>query len=326
MKTRVSLWDNVKGLLILLVVVGHFLSMYDDSKIYRSLFVFIYTFHMPMFFFAAGLFHRNTNIAKKVYTYLVLYLLLKGVMYLLRCVLGENPTFRLWREDGVPWYMFTMAVFILVTYLLRDVNKVFVLLFSILLACLVGYDKTVTDYLVMSRCIVFYPFYILGTAVEREKLETIAANRYFKWAGVAVLVAYGILCRLKLDDIYELRGYFTGRHPFPDDLGWLVRLECYLITLLVGIVFLLFTSCKKIPLLTYIGQNTLQIYFWHRGILEVLTWLELPDIICRTAVGKIVWVLMAVALTCILSLKIFSFPTAAIMKYRNYETNREKGN
>lgn len=54
---HIALWDNLKFLLILLVVVGHFADFFTaESNSFRALFLFIYSFHMPMFFFISGLF------------------------------------------------------------------------------------------------------------------------------------------------------------------------------------------------------------------------------------------------------------------------------
>ena len=47
-----NIWlDNVKGFLIICVVAGHFLESGIDyhSNMCKSLFLFIYSFHMPLF-------------------------------------------------------------------------------------------------------------------------------------------------------------------------------------------------------------------------------------------------------------------------------------
>lgn len=66
-KTRIALWDNLKFVLILLVVIGHFSKFFqNDSSIYRSVFLFIYAFHMPLFLFISGLFHKDEKIGENV--------------------------------------------------------------------------------------------------------------------------------------------------------------------------------------------------------------------------------------------------------------------
>ena len=61
MNKRFEKWDNVKGMLIILVVVGHYMYYFQDdtwnmSRIYYG----IHLFHMPLFVFISGLFLRRT--------------------------------------------------------------------------------------------------------------------------------------------------------------------------------------------------------------------------------------------------------------------------
>lgn len=61
--------DNMKGVLILLVVIGHMLlSIHGTTRGVTNLFYLIYTFHMPAFVFLSGLFaqHIYTHVPKAV--------------------------------------------------------------------------------------------------------------------------------------------------------------------------------------------------------------------------------------------------------------------
>ena len=56
---RIYLFDNIKFLAILLVVIGHainFLTETDGNMLEKSLFLTIYSIHMPLFIFISGLF------------------------------------------------------------------------------------------------------------------------------------------------------------------------------------------------------------------------------------------------------------------------------
>ena len=41
-RERVALWDNLKFVLILLVVIGHFVDCYIEAPAFQSIFAFIY--------------------------------------------------------------------------------------------------------------------------------------------------------------------------------------------------------------------------------------------------------------------------------------------
>ena len=50
MGNRIALWDNLKFFLVTCVVIGHFADRFTDaSNIYDSIFLFIYSFHIPLF-------------------------------------------------------------------------------------------------------------------------------------------------------------------------------------------------------------------------------------------------------------------------------------
>ena len=59
---RISYFDNARAILIYLVIVGHILSKFiHDSHLLGTIYIFIYTFHMPAFTLISGFF------AKKIY-------------------------------------------------------------------------------------------------------------------------------------------------------------------------------------------------------------------------------------------------------------------
>ena len=51
---RIYKWDNLKCFLIVMVVIGHFVNQYAPiSNTMKSLSLFIYSFHMPLFAFVS---------------------------------------------------------------------------------------------------------------------------------------------------------------------------------------------------------------------------------------------------------------------------------
>ena len=59
MNQRVEKWDILKFFLMFFVVLGHIADCYTlEHESMRSLYLFIYSFHMPLFIFLSGLFLR----------------------------------------------------------------------------------------------------------------------------------------------------------------------------------------------------------------------------------------------------------------------------
>ena len=81
MAKRIEKWDVLKFVLIFTVVLGHIADYYAaESQVMQGLYMFIYTFHMPLFIFVSGLFSKRTvNEFRidKIFGYIVVYLFLK---------------------------------------------------------------------------------------------------------------------------------------------------------------------------------------------------------------------------------------------------------
>lgn len=316
-KERIALWDNVKFLLMITVVVGHLIDHdISSSHLFRSGFIFIYSFHMPLFIFISGLFHKNKNIKEKAVSYFSIYFVLKICFSVLKMITHKKLEFELFSEYGVPWFLFASAVFIIITYLLRDFDKKYILVISVILGLFCGYDKNIGDFLVLSRIIVFYPFYLLGTMVSKEKIEALAKKLPVKALAGAVILAWGAVCFFLTDKVYLLRPLLTGRNPFNSrliDYGFLYRAGVYAVAVIIGLCFVLITPTVKIGKITSFGQRTLQVYFWHDLIVEFAFAVGVFELFSTQGVLKLVWALLGIPLTLILSLNVFKHPVNCLM-------------
>lgn len=319
-ENRMSFYDNLRFLLILFVVIGHFADTYTaHSVLFRSIYVWIYSFHMPLFLFLSGLFYKDKNITQKILVYITIGFSYKILYFLELSIMYGSATFTLLSDGGIPWYMFVLAIYTAISYLLRKTDKRFILIFSFILGCFIGYDASIGDYLYLSRAIVFYPFFVLGQIVDKENLLQITLNRQLKIISFIILLVWGGLCFFHLDCIYLLRPLFTGRNPFSVNeifvkWGLIYRIFCYTITLIVGASVSCIVTARRLPVITLIGSRTLQIYFWHWFIVAILVKYQINTIFCMTDAGKLIWLFCAVILTFILGFKIFDFPTKIIIK------------
>lgn len=320
-KARIALWDNLKFVLILLVVVGHFSGFFqNESNAYRSIFLFIYTFHMPLFLFISGLFHKDEKISQKCLFYISVGFFQKIVFFITNLAIGEKPKFVLLGDNGIPWFMFVLAIYTAITYLLREQNKVYVFVLTIILACFVGYDTSIGDYLYLSRAIIFFPFYLFGVIINKEDIQRIKEkHKILLLVSSLIIILWLYICIAKLNIFYEMEPLFTGRNPFTQDMyyiGPFARIICYGITFLTGSAGIFLVPSRKIKCISSMGGRSIDVYFWHWVVYLLLErFLHIKRIFFWGPQGKVLFLLIAVAVTIVLSLGgIISYPLNFVKK------------
>ena len=155
-KARIALWDNVKFIVITFMVIGHFADVFSKtSNTCKSIYLFIYAFHMPLFIFISGLFYSENDSKQKIVYYASCGFALKIALSCVSFITGRPTHFSLLSDPGLPWIMFSLAAFQATMHLFKEINKKYLLIFSVILACFVGYDQSIGDWLYLSRIIVF---------------------------------------------------------------------------------------------------------------------------------------------------------------------------
>lgn len=273
---------------------------------------------MPAFIFLSGLFQKDRWELSRVLGFVFIGFALKITTSLVSLLLGWRVSLSLLQDSSVPWFMFALAGYITMSHVLRGVDKRFLLIFSVLLGCFVGYDDSIGDWMYLSRLVVFYPFFILGQMCEREKLTAFSRRPAFRLGGLAVLALWGAVCMLAPDTVYPLRRLFTGRNPFgaqfyPWGFAW--RALCYGITLLVGLALLCATPARRLPVISFYGTRTLEIYFWHKPVKYIFSCFGVTAAVCATRSGKLLWLGCALANTILTGTRPFSFPVRHIQQW-----------
>ncbi len=323
-KPRLYLWDNVKSLLIILVVMGHFVTQYTGSNEFmQSAFIIIYSVHMPLFIFVSGLFSKSTfkndrlNF-NKVIAFIILYFLLKFVIFLT----GHGRPFRPFYEGGIPWYMLAMAVWLCITFVIRKAPLKAVLPVSVILALAAGLFDFINSDFCLSRIIVFYPFFLLGFYLDPTKVAEKSRDRRL-FAAAAVLIAALFVCAFVFrEQLYLIRPLMVAQHPYSKlwnpSLGILLRAAWYAgATVLSAAIVCLLPNKKN--RLSYIGASTLPIYFFHRPILYLLMDAGFGDLImygtgAGPVLAPILFLLCAVVLALLLSFPQLNIPFNKLMK------------
>lgn len=273
MAKRIEKWDILKFILIFFVVMGHLIdNIYVKTDWMKSMFLFIYTFHMPVFIFVSGLFSKKTVNQKrydKIIGYLFMYFISKIVIFIARLISYGELSFSAFTEGGLPWYMFAMFVFSLVTIAVRNIDPKYIFVFFIVLSCVVGYDSKLGDMLSLPRLFVFYPFYFAGYCLEPNKVVRFLNKRYLRIISAVVLIILAVVVFVWVDSCYWLRPLITGRHPYSRlgnnaDFGALYRLAYYIIAFVVGAAVICLTPNKLgNGTVARLGSRSLQVYVLH---------------------------------------------------------------
>ena len=282
---RIFYWDNLKGLLIALVVCGHLCERYiDDSYLLEHIWTLIYSFHMPLFIFVNGYFARLSSkpAEKKSLKMLGYYIMMQCIFvvgnYL---ILGKefkisilaNPSYCCW------YLLFLVYAYLIAKFWPKDIGKLkqwFV--GSLILSILAGFDTSIGHIFTASRAFYFMPYFLLGAvAAEPEIRQTVLEKKYTPAektaASVILLVGFAVLWNL-VDIEWFNRKVFSGRwdyaalYPEHISYGFLGRIAAYIIAILIGYIILKLIPYKR-KALSFLGRHSLLIYLVHIFVLPM---------------------------------------------------------
>ena len=127
--------DNIKGILIFLVVFGHLLKISLVNKNIFYIYILIYIFHMPVFILTTGYFAK-INKSKIKNLIIPLYLIFQTVYFIIdKFFLNKSITILdyLLRPHWIMWYLFSYILYIISIPILNKMkNRKIILVISII--------------------------------------------------------------------------------------------------------------------------------------------------------------------------------------------------
>lgn len=319
---RIYLWDNLKFILIFLVVFGHFIHNYtNDSMITEKLYTYIYSFHMPTFLFISGLFSKKVIHAKnyrKCFEFFILYVFTKLCIFISKLITDGEYSLSLLDEDSVPWYAFALMAFFLMTMFLQQLHPVYLFVFAIVMGCISGYDEDINDFFVSSRIIVFYPFFLAGFFLDQKRVVTILSKWYTKIVALALHIIWLIYLWNVKDVTVIWHPIVTGREHL-DEIGinyfWYRLIYYAFAFILIFSVIALAPAGKHI--ISSMGSRSIQVYSLHRGFIYLFYYYMPADEllkICGEVNLHYVLFGLSLLLTLILSIPVLAPPLQFILK------------
>ena len=311
--TRIPLYDNAKFTLICCVVVGHLLNFCNLRKrrFARAAYVFIYAFHMPLFLFVSGLFVDRERLTRRsacrrAARCFALGMLAKLIRSTGRWLLGGTFRINLFFERGFPWFMFALATYHLLTWLLRrcDYRKVGAV--AVLVALVAGYIQPIGNYFCLARIIVFFPFFWLGHALDPRRVAERLAEPKVKDVCLVIVVLFAIMCAVGTRVIYPYRKLFLGRYRYVSvrlpGWKWVHRALAYVMSIAVGTGVLGLIPQRELPRVTCWGRRTLQVYLLHYEVIAVLAEIRVVRLLYRWGYwGWALLIPLGIAIACLLA-------------------------
>lgn len=266
--------DNLRCLLIFLVVFGHFLALIPGAD---TLYRIIYLFHMPAFLFLTGYFsHFN---GPKILTDLLYPYVIFQVLYLVfdALVLQQSPFQGIHLQFTVPywllWYLLDLIFCRLLIPLMDRVPRplrLLAVLASVGLALVCGYVPEFGYYLSTGRFFSFFPFFLAGYYLAQSRwfspwLEKSRVKQLpFLLAGVVIA-----LCSCLRESRFSPEMLY-GAVPYPaGNFGPDTRLLITFFSFGWILALLLLIPRRPIPGITELGRNTLPIYLLHGFVVQL---------------------------------------------------------
>ncbi len=269
--------DATKGVLIFLVVLGHYLERLIgwNEPLNQAILGGIYFVHMPAFIFISGMFFKEEKILEKVIYFLSLYLPFQILFQLLDAFYSGslwNWSFHLvWfaKPYWVLWYLFGMGAWTVLAFFLK--KTAYPVLFSIVLALLIGCSPINNYSYSIGRIFVFLPFFMAGVIYGKTIFQYIPQLPYAKLFAVITLLIITAVATISHYSYYWLFGSLSYFQLHVDLWqGILIRSVIMLLSAMGVLSLFVLTQNFKRPWIG-LGQKTLPVYILHGFVIIVLT-------------------------------------------------------
>lgn len=322
MTERDYLYDNIKGLLIISVVLCHLLgyAMTTGDTFVRAFIVFIYYFHMPLFIFISGHFSKDVDRCREnAFRNLFMVFVTAQIFWIIFKYLTNGSTHYIehFLDPGYAiWYIVSLFFW---RVFLKDLVKIrFVLLLSFLISPLIMFLNDAEMVLAINKTVGFLFFFLLGYYTTQEhitKIRKIPPYLGFLLllallGGTWLLMGKGILP-------YGVKGvlmHTSNMAVFPHAWqGFAAYYGTLLLSCLCGILVIAAAPGKKTFLAT-VGSDTLPLYLSHTYFL-ILCGILFNNVDFSHAVQYVIVLSLSIILIILFSTNIYRRGFHAVYKF-----------
>lgn len=276
MKNRIYIWDNLKLVLMLFVVVFHCLVPYtreSSSPWITVLWTIIMTITMPMFFTISGYWYKDRPLSYAFKNYLWPCVLFSIFLY----AYGYwfYPPYKSGISKGVTgyamWFLLTLFVYQVATpYVLKIARKtdtynkeiLKIIFYTLLFALVAGVETKVTSCFQISRTICHYPFFLLGILLKHYDLEVFRC-KYRNMAFIVLIAGFFLYMFLNLTTGLLGQTSFYAGFGFSFEKAAYRALAYLLDFMLIPSLIILTPNRVLMGGVTTYGAKTMNVYLLH---------------------------------------------------------------
>ena len=309
-----NLINNLKGILIILVVLGHIVE-YLTTPVVRVSAKLIYTFHMTTFILISGYLAKNekTNI-RNLLNLIMIYLVFNtGLWFIFNQTLYLRPFWAMWYIEALIVYRFVLIfINLLKTKTKLNVNKLisFLNIITILISSfvIIKFNTYMFPDIKILKIVMYLPIFFIGYNLSLEKLSMLKEWVTNKKLGKVFVYISVIICVVLFWFLYakeNIKILYVNRSFSELNVTYaflaLRRGLLYVIGLCISLALLKVTNCKKNKIITYLGENTLSIFIIHTIIIYFLRILIDEKILIIPARYEIIFSIIGFIIVMILS-------------------------
>ncbi len=272
MNERNFKYDNMRFFLMLLVICGHFMELFDGGAIIYKI---IYSFHMPAFLFLSGRFARF-DLRKILKHFLFPYFVFQTLYLVFQAVVinGTQIVLQYLVPYWILWYLFALMVYYALIPILPEKqfkNALWVITISVCVSLTAGYINFIGYELSLSRILVFSPFFMFGYYYSciKDHVQKWFSTKFLK---TRLLVLSG--CVILLGTLYIIRNVpntlLYGSYSYAASACSILDRLILLCVASAWITLLnILLNHKKIRFVTLFGQNTMPIFLFHAFFVQL---------------------------------------------------------
>lgn len=295
MKTREYEFDNAKGFLIFCVVLGHMLEG-NLTGVSKTLYILIYSFHMPFFVFISGYFAKYDT-KKILVKQVVPYICLQGIGCFVKAITtGKRMQFT--TPVWILWYLYALIIWkTMIPYISTGNRKqrATILFGAVAISLGIGFDNSIGYDMGLSRIVVFFPYFLLGYYMKDAESMIPKLYRWYMNLKKENCLLFLFVIQITICFLGDKIDYkwFYGSYCYKAlSYGPILRLAMYLVGMGQTFAMLKLMSRRE-NIFSKIGRKSMKIYLGHSMFVVILrkVFTGVPAYAVCTAC--IVWVLSA---------------------------------